>query len=151
MDMHQKQKDVPDIKIDILTKGEGKLIEQDLQLMLESQAHLGITLSFINDVSRREWEPMASSVQSRLRILQKAHEMGIYAWMSMEPVIIPDEALEVIPKAHEYVDFWKVGKLNHNKVVEQSVDWRRFRKDVEELLESYGSKFYIKEGLRKAV
>ena len=67
--------------------------------MLESQMHLGVTLSFINDASRREWEPMASSVQSRLRILQKALEMGIYTWVSMEPVIIPDEALDVIRAA----------------------------------------------------
>ena len=28
------------------------------------------------------------------------------------------------------VDFWKVGKLNHNKAVEQSVDWPKFRDDA---------------------
>ncbi|MBP5234338.1 MAG: hypothetical protein J6333_13155 [Planctomycetes bacterium] len=138
------------IKIDILTKGESDLIEQDLPLMLESQTHLGITLSFINDDSRCEWEPMASSVQSRLRILQKAHKMGIFTWVSMEPVIIPDEALAVIRKAHGYVDFWKVGKLNHNKAVEQSVDWPQFREDAIALLDSFGSKYYIKEDLRSA-
>lgn len=93
---------------------------------------------------------MASTVQSRLRILRKAHEMGIYTWVSMEPVIIPDEALQVIRKAHDYVDFWKVGKLNHNKAVEQSVDWPKFRDDATALLEHYGCKYYIKEDLRKA-
>ena len=138
-------------KIDILTKGDSTLIEQDLPLMLESQTHLGITLSFINDSSRREWEPLASSVQSRLRILRKAHEMGIYTWVSMEPVIIPQEALEVIRRAHDYVDFWKVGKLNHNKEVEARVDWPKFRDDAIMLLESFGSEYYIKEDLRKAV
>ena len=119
--------------------------------MLESQTHLGITLSFINDTSRREWEPMASTVQSRLNILRKAHEMGIYTWVSMEPVIIPQEALEVIRQAHDYVDFWKVGKLNHNKEVERSIDWPKFRDDAIALLESFGSEYYIKEDLRKAV
>ena len=139
------------IKVDILTKGDGALIEQDLPLMLESQTHLGITLSFINDVSRREWEPMASTVQSRLNILRKAHEMGIYTWVSMEPVIIPDEALEVIRQAHSSVDFWKVGKLNHNKEVERSIDWPKFRDNAIALLESFGSEYYIKEDLRQAV
>ena len=139
------------IKIDILTKGDSALIEQDLPLMLESQTHLGITLSFINDASRREWEPMASSVQSRLRILRKAHEMGLYTWVSMEPVIIPQEALEVIRMAHDYVDFWKVGKLNHNKEVERSVNWPKFRDDAVALLESFGCEYYIKEDLRNAV
>ena len=66
------------IKVDILTKGDSAWIEQDLPLMLKSQTHLGITLSFINDASRHKWEPMASTVQSRLDILRKAHEIGSY-------------------------------------------------------------------------
>ena len=48
------------------------------------------------------------------------------------------------------VDFWKVGKLNHNKAVEQSVGWPKFRDDATALLEHYGCKYYIKEDLRKA-
>ena len=48
------------------------------------------------------------------------------------------------------VDFWKVGKLNHNKAVEQSVDGPKFRDDATALLEHYGCKYYIKEDLRKA-
>ena len=52
-------------------------------------------------------------------------------------------------QAHGYVDFWKVGKLNHNKAVEQSVDWPKFRDDATALLEHYGCKYYIKENLRK--
>ena len=48
----------------------------------------------------REWKPVASTVQSRLRIQRKAHD---------------------------YVDFWKVGKLNHNKAVEQSALGPKFR------------------------
>ena len=57
---------------------------------------------------------------------------------------------EVIRKARDYVDFWKVGKLNHNKAVEQSVDWPKFRDDATALLEHYGCTYYIKEDLRKA-
>ena len=71
----------------------------------------------------RESESMASTMQSRLRILRKAHE---------------------------YVDFWKVGKLNHDKAVEQSVDWPRSRAAATSLSEHYGCKYYIKEDLRKA-
>ena len=55
-----------------------------------------------------------------------------------------------IRKAHDYVDIWKVGKLNHNKAVEQSVDWPKFHDDATALLEHYGCKYYIKEDLRKA-
>lgn len=138
------------VKVDILTKGDTALIAEDLPLMLRADTHLGITLSFINDASRAEWEPQASSVQSRLATLQKAHDLGIYTWVSMEPVIIPQEALEVVKTAHPYVDFWKVGKLNHNKAVEQSVNWPRFRDDITSLLDSVSAKYYIKDDLRKA-
>ena len=48
------------------------------------------------------------------------------------------------------VDFWKVGKLNHNKTVEQSALGPKFRDDATALLEHYGCKYYIKEDLRKA-
>ena len=55
-----------------------------------------------------------------------------------------------IRKAHDYVDFWKVGKINHNKAVEQSALGPKFRDDATALLEHYGCKYYIKEDLRKA-
>ena len=48
------------------------------------------------------------------------------------------------------VDFWKVGKLNHNKAVEQSALGPKFRDDATALLEHDGCKYYIKEDLRKA-
>ena len=48
------------------------------------------------------------------------------------------------------VDFWKVGKLNHNKAVEQSALGPKFRAAATALLEHYGCEYYIKEDLRKA-
>ncbi len=68
----------------------------------------------------------------------------------MEPVIVPQEALEVIRKAHSYVDFWKIGKLNHNKEVESKVNWAKFRTDVIALLKQHKCDYYIKEDLRRA-
>jgi len=136
------------IKVDILTKGTFARVSKDFQLMLESGAHLGVTLSFSTDKRRKEWEPKASTVSDRLRILKAAHDLGIFTWVSMEPVIDPTEALDVIDKAHEFVNFWKVGKLNHNKEVEDSVDWHRFYLDVRAKLKHYNANFYIKKDLR---
>ena len=56
-----------------------------------------------------------------------------------------------IRKVHGYVDFWKVGKLNHNKEVERGIDWPRFRDNAVAPLDSSGGKYYIKEGLRNVV
>jgi hypothetical protein len=56
-----------------------------------------------------------------------------------------------VRQAHDYVDFWKVGKLNHNKEVERNINWPQFRDNATAILDSFGSKYYIKEDLRKAV
>lgn len=135
------------VKVDILTKGVKSLILEDLSLMKRADVHLGMTLSFINDDSRKEWEPFASSVEDRLDILHRAHAMGIYTWVSMEPVIIPDEALAVVRKAHKDVSFWKVGKLNHFKRLEKSINWGKFRGEVTALFDKYKASYYIKEDL----
>ena len=36
----------------------------------------------------------------------------------------------ILGQAHDCVDFWKVGKLNHNKAVEQSVLGPKFQNDA---------------------
>ena len=101
-----------------------------------------------DETVRRDWEPYASTVEDRLNILKTAHEEGIYTWVSLEPVIDPDQALAVIHMAHPYVDYWKVGKLNHMKKYESTVDWGKFLIDVETLLTKIGAKYYIKNDLR---
>ena len=136
------------LKTKILTKGCAELIRRDFKLMKCSGTQLGITVCFVNDDTRRQWEPMASSVEDRFTILQEAHEMGIHTWVSLEPVIVPDEALAVIQRVSPYVDLWKVGKLNHMKDVERQVNWIDFREKVEAILKRKNAKYYIKEDLR---
>jgi DNA repair photolyase len=132
----------------VLTKGCADLILEDMELMKLARTQLGITLCFSDDVTRKDWEPNASTVNDRLEILKAAHKAGVFTWVSLEPVIDPDQALDVIRKAHKYVKFWKVGKLNHMKGVEQTVDWVKFLCDVEKLLTKFGAQYYIKNDLR---
>jgi hypothetical protein len=75
-------------------------------------------------------------------------QAGIFTWVSLEPVIDPEQALAVIRMAHPYVNFWKVGRLNHMKAYEQTVDWGKFLFDAETLLTKLGAKYYIKNDLR---
>lgn len=137
------------IKVDILTKGTFDRVSKDFQLMLSAQVHLGVTLSFVSDEKRKEWEPNASSVFDRLRILKSAHDLGIFTWVSMEPVIDPVEALAVIDKAHGFVDYWKIGKLNHNKEIEDTIDWHKFYWEVRAKMKQYRAKYYIKKDLKE--
>jgi DNA repair photolyase len=40
----------------------------------------------------------------RIAAIKAAHEMGIRTWVSLEPVIDPDQALELIEQIHPFVD-----------------------------------------------
>lgn len=133
----------------ILTKGAYDLVKRDFKIIKAANVELGVTVCFVDDSIRQEWEPHASPVEDRFRILKEAHEMGIYTWVSLEPVIDPEQALEVIKRAAPFVNFWKVGKLNHMKEVEDKVDWHKFYVDVVALLDSLQAKYYIKEDLKK--
>lgn len=132
----------------VLTKGCADLIMEDLGLMKKAHTQLGLTLCFADDNLRQKWEPNASTVDDRLNILKTAHKAGMFTWVSLEPVIDPNQALAVIKMAHKYVDFWKVGKLNHMMEYERTVDWGKFLFDAESLLTKLGAKYYIKNDLR---
>jgi hypothetical protein len=84
-----------------------------------------------------------------MEILREAHNQGIYAWVSLEPVIDPQEALEVIRIAHSYVRFWKIGKLNHFKSIKSQVDWAKFLFEATQLLQKVKANYYIKKDLEK--
>jgi DNA repair photolyase len=93
-------------------------------------------------------KPNASTIDDRMTVLKTAHKAGIFTWVSLEPVINANQALSVILMAHSYVNFWKVGKLNHMKEYERTVDWAKFLFDAETLLTKLCTKYYIKNDLR---
>jgi len=51
-------------------------------------------------------------------------------------------------KSHQFVDLFKVGKINYNPI-EKTIDWARFGREAIGLLESLGKEYYIKEDLKK--
>ena len=98
-------------------------------------------------------EPYAASFYDRLEAIRKAREMGIRTWVSLEPVIEPSEALRVIEALKDYVDLWKVGKLNHGAKIstlmgqyERTANWRKFCKDARAALA--GKRVYWKKSLQ---
>lgn len=138
-----------DLPFTILTKGGTRAVRDFGLLRGYPKASFGTSLSFFcDDANAEEWEPGAASVEDRIDALEWAHYYDIPTWVSLEPVIIPEHALELIRRLHPVVDFWKVGKLNHFPEVEKLVDWKKFRNDVVELLEFYEADYYIKDSLR---
>lgn len=132
--------------VQILTKnGEGATRDFDL---LDSNDWFGITYAgYSNPHSNNPpaEEPGAGSPFMRLAALYLAHQKGIKTWVSAEPVLNDADVLRLIAET-DYVDLWKVGKLNYHP---SEVNWAKFGKDVEVLLKEKGVEYYIKESLRK--
>jgi DNA repair photolyase len=138
-----------DLKVSILTKG-GKRSQRDFDLLANNSelSEYGTSLVFTDENFRRKMEPGASSTQERINALKKAHKLGIFTYVSLEPVWFPEDALKLIDVTYKFVDFYKVGKLNYN-AQQKNVDWKQFREDVIKKIENYGNSYYIKKDLEK--
>jgi hypothetical protein len=95
----------------------------------------GVTLTYDNDTDSKQNEPGAAMPADRIKALEEAHNLGIQTWVSMEPVLDPDQTLNLIEITHEFVDNFRVGKLNHFPEIEAKIDWPKFRNDVEALMQ----------------
>lgn len=135
------------ISFDVLTKG-GSLAERDFDL-LKRGGSFGTSIVWNHDPIGFEWEPYAASVYERLTTMARAHKAGIWTWLSVEPVINPDEALGLLRYFLLYPDCdeFRIGKLNHAKDLEAKVDWQEFTTDCYDLLLETGKRFMFKSSL----
>lgn len=131
----------------ILTKGGTRACRDFDLLEAFEKARFGTTLIFWDQKLADQWEPNAASVDDRVEALEQAKKSGIPTWVSIEPVIDPDQALELIMELHPIVDHWKIGKLNHDPKTESLVDWLLFREQAKDLLDSIGADYYLKKSL----
>jgi DNA repair photolyase len=131
----------------ILTKG-GMRAARDFYLVRGyDKARYGTTLIFLDQEKANEWEPNAATVDDRIKAIQVAHDAGIPTWVSIEPVIDPDEALQIVDALAPIVDAWKIGKINYHKEIEDQVDWIKFRDEMKRKLDKRGATYYLKKSL----
>lgn len=135
----------------ILTKG-GKRCLADLDAFRAFGEHIqvGTTLTFDNDADSLEWEPGAALPGERLEVLRVLHDAGVKTFASFEPVIKPDQSLELMRRGLDFIDVYKVGKINNYKGIDRTIDWTAFLTATIDLLRSAGKAFYIKHDLRVA-
>ena len=133
-----------DLRVQILTKG-GRRSTQDFDILSRNRWKYGTTIIFRNETLREQWEPGAPPIAERVDALHQAHAMGIFTWVSIEPVVDPVEAIHVVETLRGEVDLWKIGKLNHDREREAAIDWQRFLVDVEAVL--VGEHYLIKKDL----
>jgi DNA repair photolyase len=139
------------IIVNILTKG-GKRSARDFDLLeiaaKTGQVKYGVTLTFTDEKVSRYYEPNAAKPHERIACLRQAKERGIPTWISFEPVIEPQQVIELIKQTYQFVDLYKIGKWNYSKE-SKNIDWVLFAKETVYLLDSLGKKYYLKNDLRE--
>lgn len=134
----------------ILTKGGAWGLQRDKDILSRNPNNTwAATLTFDDFVLGRAWEPLANSPAERILGLRWAKEAGLKTWVSFEPVIDPAAVYRLLEATHEFVDFYRVGKLNYHPWA-QEIDWPRFRGEIQERLTKLGKPYYLKKDLVEA-
>ncbi len=130
--------------VQILTKGDGS---RDFDL-LDSGDWYGITYTGYSreslfDPPKAEYG--SASVATRLGALEVAHRDGIKTWISMEPVVDDFGVKHFLSLGVDYVDHYKIGKLNYHP---SDINWAEFGREAEALCREMHMDYYIKDSLR---
>jgi DNA repair photolyase len=113
----------------ILTKG-GDLSQRDMDLLSQFPGNeFGVSLTLLDKDDQLKWEPKAAEPMQRIENLKVAKGMGIKTWLSLEPIIDIDQAIEVINETQEFTDHYGVGKLNYNSH-QKTINWVSARERI---------------------
>lgn len=136
------------IPVSILTKGGSRcLADIEIFRRFGENIQVGTTLTFDNEIDSLKNEPGAATPAERINTLKTLKENKITTWVSMEPVLSPEQSINIIKKSLPYVDKYKIGKLNHNRDLERKIDWFYFLKKAVGLMRAENKAFYIKKDL----
>jgi DNA repair photolyase len=129
-----------------LTKGGNRAL-RDIDLFGPLDAFAS-SLTLLDTQQSEKWEPGAASPQNRIDTIREFYACGITTWVSLEPVIDPEQSVEIIRQTSAFVDLFKVGKLNYHPRSKE-IDWRKFTHDAVDLLQSLGKSYYVKNDLEQ--
>ena len=130
-----------DVPFQVLTKG-GTRACRDFELYGPDDM-FAATLTFLNEQDSRIEEPNAAIPRSRILALEMAKQKGIKTWVSLEPVLDVKQSLEIIRQTHQFIDHYKIGKLNYDERA-RDVNWRKFGIKAIELCRECETDYYIK-------
>ncbi len=133
----------------VLTKGGSRCLRDlDIFQQYKDQIKVGATLTFISGREARQFEPYSAGPEDRMQTLYNLHQNGVRTWASFEPVISPDQTIELINQTMDYVDEYKIGKINQFKDFDKHIPWNTFLQEVVDILRMREKNFYVKEDLR---
>lgn len=129
-----------------LTKG-GSQALRDLDLFRRDRDAFASTLTSLDDSFSQKWERGAALPGDRIATLKKFHDTGIFTWVSLEPTIDVESSLKIVEETHEFVDLYKVGRVNYLPIT-KTTDWQSYTLRIIDLCQKFGIKHYIKKDLQ---
>lgn len=99
--------------INILTKG--NLIQRDFDLIKEfgDKITVGFTINFLDESDREVWEPRASPIKERTRLIKKLSEVGVDTYVHVGPYLEDITDLEAIARELDsFVNEIQIENLN---------------------------------------
>lgn len=130
----------------VLTKGGSRALA-DLDLYRPARDAFASTLTSLDDAFSLQWERGAQLPGDRIATLKKFHAAGIFTWVSLEPTLDVNASLQIIERTHEFVDLYKIGRVNYLQMT-KTTDWRDYTLRIVELCQRLGIKHYIKKDLQ---
>ena len=105
-----------------------------------SKLAIGFTLT-----GRDDREPNANTNQDRIDAMRRLHEIGIYTWASIEPIVDLRSSYKMIQDSHGFCDFYKIGIISGEKPSYTPQNVRDFISYVRRLVPD--EKIYWKESI----
>jgi DNA repair photolyase len=130
-----------------LTKG-GTRSLRDLDLFRPDRDAFASTLTSLDDAFSLKWERGAALPGDRIKALMTFHSQGIYTWVSLEPTLDADSSLEIVQRTHEFVDLYKIGRVNYLPMT-KTTDWKDYTEKMMALCSKLNVTHYFKKDLQR--
>lgn len=110
----------------------------------------GITIKSSDERFRKEFEPNASSIDHRLKVLKKLKDNGEYTWVSDEPHPCPDIYKQdnyAFWESINFVDFIIFGMWNYNPLARTEEARRYYAETVPKFIDfckEHGIRYHVK-------
>ena len=121
----------------ILTKNPGLAVSRDLELIKRGGHSLGVTLTSRDAKLSRAFEPGAPEPAARTEALADATYRGVNTWISLEPLISPEQGLAVVALARDLGIHIAMG-LKSGSAYQERHDWPGFLGQARRILETRG-------------
>ncbi len=130
-----------------LTKGGSRAL-RDIDLFRPERDAFASTLTSLDADFSAKWERDAADPADRIATLRKFHDRGIFTWVSLEPTIDVEASLAIVDQTHDFVDLYKVGRVNYVGLT-KTTDWQDYTLRMVEKLNRLGKVHYIKKDLQR--